>query len=452
MPQELFEVEKERFDLADKRIYHLQGTWPKEYTAKVLLDSTEIEAELSQQERVSALERFQDLDLVSGIRVQMRVHLPEQLGAYKKLKIYAEGAGKSLLWFSIPVKQLIRKQAKPQYFIESVEVEHKTGICRVRGWGAFSQPLDIHLEDKNRKRIPCEIQRLKRVDVQNQYQEMEIEEKCGFFFELHYQDLKEFYIVFEAEGGRTLRLVHLQSAMLAAEKMNGYYQTGTRYLKLHGPVALAGKVAGKIKHRNKAAVIYQKWLPKHLPTKAELEKQRQTHFEWEPKLSVVVPLYKTPEKYLRALVKSLQDQTYANWELCLSDGSGANSPIKELLEQLKAEEPRITVVSHDVQMQISENTTAAIEAASGEFIVFADHDDELTSHALFECVKALNNKKDLEVLYSDEDKMTMDGHKFFQPHFKPDFNIDWLCTVNYICHLFVAKKELIDKVGMLRKE
>ncbi|MFR4063565.1 MAG: glycosyltransferase [Mediterraneibacter faecis] len=101
---------------------------------------------------------------------------------------------------------------------------------------------------------------------------------------------------------------------------------------------------------------------------------------------------------------------------------------------------------------MSENTNAAIEAATGEFVVFADHDDELTAHALYECVKVLNEKPETEVLYSDEDKMTMDGHKFFQPHFKPDYNVDLLCTVNYICHLFVAKKTLIDEVGMLRRE
>ena len=199
-------------------------------------------------------------------------------------------------------------------------------------------------------------------------------------------------------------------------------------------------------------MIYQKWLPKHLPSKAELERQRQEHFSWEPTFSVVVPLYKTPEKYLRALVESLQAQTYGKWELCLSDGSGADSPIRELLKQLQKEEGRIRVIDHQEQLQISENTNAAIEAATGEFVVFADHDDELTAHALYECVKALNEKPETEVLYSDEDKMTMDGHKFFQPHFKPDFNIDLLRSNNYITHFFVVRTNLIRQVGGFRRE
>ena len=110
------------------------------------------------------------------------------------------------------------------------------------------------------------------------------------------------------------------------------------------------------------------------------------------------------------------------------------------------------MIFHEKPLQISENTNAGIEAATGDYIAFADHDDELTPHALFQCVKALNENRDIRILYSDEDKMSMDGHKFFQPHFKPDYNPDLLCTVNYICHLFVVDREIISQVGMLRKE
>lgn len=194
MQQELFEVEKERFDLVDKNIYHLQGTWPKEYMVTATLDGEEVPVTIAQQERVSALERFQDLDLVDGIRIQMELRLPDNLEDYKKLTIYAGNGAQRFLWFSASAKQLVRKQGKPQYFIESVEVEQRTGICRVRGWGAYCQPLDIHLETVDRKLIPCEIQRIKRVDVQNQFKEIDIEDKCGFFFELHYKELKEFYL------------------------------------------------------------------------------------------------------------------------------------------------------------------------------------------------------------------------------------------------------------------
>ena len=199
-------------------------------------------------------------------------------------------------------------------------------------------------------------------------------------------------------------------------------------------------------------INYQKWIRHHLPDRNELEKQKKTSFGYRPKISFVVPLYKTPEKYLRRLTESFQEQTYSNWELCFSDGSGAQSPLTELLKELTAKDNRIKYVSHEEPLQISENTNSAIEIATGDFIAFADHDDELTPNALFECVKAINEKPQTLVIYTDEDKMSMDGHKFFQPHFKPDYNPDLLCTVNYICHLFVVSRKVIEKVGGLRSE
>ena len=122
MQREVFVVEKERFDLSDEKIYHLQGTWPKEHTAAAELDGKSLEVNLKRQERISALERFQDLDLVDAIRVQMEIVLPDKLEQYKKLVVYAKENGKKEVWFSIPVKQLIRRQGMPQYFIESSEV------------------------------------------------------------------------------------------------------------------------------------------------------------------------------------------------------------------------------------------------------------------------------------------------------------------------------------------
>ena len=451
MEKELFEVEKDRFDLKDSSVYRLQGIWQKGYEPVASLDGEKLQVTVSDQERVSALERVKDLDLVNGERIQMEIHLPKNLENYKKLVVRGENSGKSRVWFTASAKQLARRQGKPQYFIESIDVDSNEGVCRVRGWSAFTSPVKIHLEDRNRQPLECEILRMKRVDVQNQFKETEIEEKSGFFFEFYYDKVKEFYIVFEAGNVRTLRMVHLQPQKRLAEKTAVYFRKGSRYLRVHGATGLAEKMFGKVKIRRNRPAEYDKWIAKHLPDRKALAQQRKTVFDYQPKFSIVVPLYKTPEEYLLQLVDSVKAQTYGNWELCLSDGSGKDSPLKEILTGLEKEEKRIRVIRHEEPLRISENTNAAIEAATGDFIVFADHDDELTPDALYECAKVLN-KKEADIIYSDEDKMSMDGHKFFQPHFKPDFNIDLLCTVNYICHLFVVRRELIDKVGMLRRE
>lgn len=452
MPKELFEVEKERFDLQNPMLYRLQGIWPKEYIISAVIDGKELSVQIKPQEKVSAVDRFKDLELISGIRVEVEIELPDNLIDYHKLSIYGSDEGKRFLWFSIPVKDLLKKQNKPHYFLEDINRELGLNTCGIRGWAVYTQPVQVKVTDLEHNEIPCEIQYMNRPDVVDMYDEFDVETKCGFFIELKKIPVKEFLLVFIAGDSRVEKKISMKREQIYLEKSQEYWEKGCRYLKLHGPVELTKKAVSKVKRHRYETIEYSKWLKKHLPSKAELERQRKIKFEWEPKFSIVVPLYKTPEKYLRAMVDSVKQQTYGNWQLCLSDGSGPDSPLQELLAELQRGEPRIKVISHQQPLKISENTNAAIQAADGEFIVFADHDDTLTAHALYECVKALNGNKNLEVLYSDEDKMTMDGHKFFQYHFKPDFNIDLLCTVNYICHLFVAKRELIDRVGVLRPE
>ena len=180
--------------------------------------------------------------------------------------------------------------------------------------------------------------------------------------------------------------------------------------------------------------------------------QKETVFDKQPCFSIVVPLYKTQEKYLKELVESIKGQTYSNWELCLSDGSGGDSPLKEILKELEHSDSRIKVISSKESLQIAENTNAAIDIATGDYIVFADHDDILSVDALYECTKCINENQEVDMIYSDEDKVSMDGQTYFEPHFKPDLNMDLLCSVNYFCHLVVVKRQLLEQAGKLNGE
>lgn len=450
MSREIFEVTKDRFHLQNPCCYILQGTWPKEAKMRAMLDGSEIKSEIQRLEVVSALERFKDPDLMRGERITAAVQLPESLEGYQKLSVYADMPDKTFCWFSVAVKNLEKRRGKPQFFIEEEKIQQ--GFLRIRGWAVADQQVRIQIFNENKEKIQAEILRTERVDVEQMYEEMDHEDKTGFFAELTNLTGKVVYVVFYAGETKSVHVVNLQPTVILRKKIEKYAQKGMRYWKSQGSAALAGKIANKIKTASTREIPYQKWIVRHLPGTKELERQRREKFEYQPKISIVIPLYKTPEKYLRQLVETVKAQTYPNWELCLSDGSGENSPIAELLKSLAASDERIRVISHKEPLQISENTNAGIEIATGDYIAFADHDDELTPHALFECVKALNKNRDIRLLYSDEDKMSMDGHKFFQPHFKPDYNPDLLCTVNYICHLFVVDKKIIDQIGMLRKE
>ena len=450
MAREVFEVTKDRFHLNDPCCYILQGTWPKEAKMRACLDGSEVKAEIQRLEVVSALERFKDPDLMRGERITATVTLPESLEGYHKLTVYADMPDKTISWFAVSIKDLEKRRGKPQFYIEEEKVQQ--GFLRIRGWAVAKDPVRIQIFDENKNKIQAEVLRTERVDVEQLYEEMDNKDKSGFFVELTNLKGKILYMVFYAGNTKSVHIVHLQRAVVLSKKVEKYAKKGLKYWKNQGSAALVDKMVSKVKTASTREIPYQKWIVRHLPGNKELERQRREKFEYQPKISIVVPLYKTPEKYLRQLVDTVKEQTYPNWELCLSDGSGENSPLTSFLKKLEAEDERIRVVYNEKQLQISENTNAGIEIATGDYIAFADHDDELTPHALFECVKALNKNRDICLLYSDEDKMSMDGHKFFQPHFKPDYNPDLLCTVNYICHLFVVKREIIDKVGAFRRE
>ncbi len=450
MAREIFEVTKDRFHLKDPCRYILQGTWPKEAKMRACLDGSQIKAEIRKLEVVSALERFKDPDLMRGERITAEVRLPESLEGFQKLTVYADMPEKTINWFSVSVKELERRRGKPQFFIEEEKVQQ--GFLRIRGWAVADSPVRIQIFDENKQKISAEILRTERVDVEQLYEEMDFPDKTGFFVELTNLTGKLLYMVFYAGETKSVHIVHLKPSVVFRRKIEKYAKKGIRYWKSQGGAALAGKIVSKVKTASTREIPYQKWILRHLPGDRELEKQRHEKFEYQPKISIVVPLYKTPEKYLHQLVESIKAQTYPNWELCLSDGSGADSPLRKTLDALEKSDERIRVIRNETPLRIAENTNAGMEAATGDFIAFADHDDVLTPHALYQCVKAVNENREIRLLYSDEDKMSMDGHKFFQPHFKPDYNPDLLCTVNYICHLFVVRRDVVDQVGLFRPE
>ena len=187
-------------------------------------------------------------------------------------------------------------------------------------------------------------------------------------------------------------------------------------------------------------------------TKEELQGQKLQTFSFMPKISIVVPLYKTPDYFLDCMIESVRKQSYQNWELCLSDGSGNESPIRKKLQEYCEREPRIKVVNNSERLNISANTNKALDLCTGEYVAFMDHDDMLEPDALFCCVEYLNQNSDIDVLYTDEDKISADGRKYFQPHFKSDYNEDLFRSMNYICHFVLVKKELLTQVGGIREQ
>ena len=194
---------------------------------------------------------------------------------------------------------------------------------------------------------------------------------------------------------------------------------------------------------------YKKWIKNNEPNEEELKNQRKTKFKIEPKISIIVPMYNTPCKFFQELVECLIKQTYSNWELCLADGSKNQD---ENLKKIIRSDNRIKYRFLNENKGISGNTNECIKMATGDYIALFDHDDLLPKFALYEIVKTINENPNVEFIYTDEDKISSDSKKRFEPYFKPDFAIDTLRSGNYICHFSVFKKELMDKLEGERSE
>lgn len=221
-------------------------------------------------------------------------------------------------------------------------------------------------------------------------------------------------------------------------------------IKRYGILRTIKKIFARILKRNKRnsksdKEIYQKWILQNEPDEKQLELQKKHKFEIEPKISIVVPMYNTDENFFLELLNSLFAQTYTNWELCLADGSGVQN---ETILAMCIQCDKIKYKFLDENKGISENTNQAIEMATGDYIAFLDHDDCLPPFSLYEIVKTINENPEVEFMYSDEDKIDEKGERF-EPYFKPDFSPETLECHNYITHLVVVKKSLLEKVGKL---
>ncbi|MBQ9302004.1 glycosyltransferase family 2 protein [Butyrivibrio sp.] len=217
--------------------------------------------------------------------------------------------------------------------------------------------------------------------------------------------------------------------------------------------SLKGVIA-KIKYKQIEKKAMTHYGTESFPSEETRREQENTKFEYEPLISILVPLYNTPEKFLRDMVESVLAQTYSNWQLCLADGSDAEHI--ELVSRIVKEyqdkdgKNRISYMKLEKNEGISGNTNHCLELAEGEYIGLFDHDDILHPEVLYWYVKAINEEK-ADYLYCDETTFKGDDiNKMITMHFKPDYAIDNLRANNYICHFSVFKRTLLDGTELFR--
>lgn len=206
-----------------------------------------------------------------------------------------------------------------------------------------------------------------------------------------------------------------------------------------------GGVMTKIKYKANERKAMKHYGTESFPSQEERKAQEETVFPKMVKISILTPLWNTPENFLREMIGSVQAQTYKNWELCLADGSDdAHSYVGRICRELAEKDKRICYMKLEKNEGIAGNTNQCLTQATGEFIGLFDHDDLLHPCALYEYVKAIN-EKNADYVYCDEATFKNgDINQMITMHFKPDYAIDNLRANNYICHFSVFSRELLD--------
>jgi len=212
-------------------------------------------------------------------------------------------------------------------------------------------------------------------------------------------------------------------------------------------------VVAKIKYKKREKLAMKNYGTNSFPNEEERRYEEEYAFEYRPLISILVPLYNTPQNFLSAMMGSVKDQTYKNWQLCLADGSDEqHSYVKEYCLKMAEADERISYKKLEKNEGISGNTNKCLEMAKGEYIALFDHDDILHPSVLYEYVKAIN-EKNADYLYCDETTFAGDDiNRMLTMHFKPDYAPDNLRANNYICHFSCFKRELLEGTELFRSK
>ncbi|MBX9629207.1 MAG: glycosyltransferase family 2 protein [Burkholderiales bacterium] len=198
--------------------------------------------------------------------------------------------------------------------------------------------------------------------------------------------------------------------------------------------------------------IYAKWVAATALTTADIERMRESidSFSRKPRFSIAVPVYNVDARWLESVVASVRAQVYPYWELCLADDASTEPHIRPMLERFCRDDARIRAVFRQQNGHISEATNSAIEIATGDYVVLVDNDDEIAPESLFEFARVIDREGLVDMIYSDEDKLSVGGDRF-EPFFKPHWSPEYLETCMYTAHLACYRTDLFRAVGGFRK-
>ena len=324
-----------------------------------------------------------------------------------------------------------------KYRFENIKVTD--GCLNLDGWAVGESPeqsVTITATSSEGRSIPAKITRMSRNDVSNAVFGDTFSNEYGFTVVYPLAANENTYLILQC-GNEEKRIT-------LNEKSIKVIQYGIK-LKRFIVYAIQGKTFDSVRNRGIDYEMFRTLSKRYTGLKIKYTEQ-------SPKFSIIIPLYETPERYLKELLESIQNQSYEKFEVCLADGSRRGKDVSAIVQEYRYKDERFKYKRLAENKGIAGNTNEALSMAEGDFIVLCDHDDLLEKDALYWLAEAIQKEPECDCLYSDEDKIDENSERYFDPHFKPDYNIDLLCSVNYICHVFAVRKSLCDEYGGFRSE
>lgn len=385
------------------------------------------------------------------INIVGTINVPMNVMRKKKFNLVGEMNGKK----TIRGHYIINRDTSGfVYNLEKV-IYRDNGSVDIEGWAIDKSPVKVRFITGNGNELPVE--KKYRKDLYSSWPELNEEDlNAGFKVTVPKEEANNYpwKLIFEYSHGVFERQFTKRTSVKESWKADGGVKRAIarsyEIAREQGIRALVSRLYFEIKSGRVKTLAYQKWIEKLEPDKEELKNESEQYKKIERNklilFSIVVPVYKPAEKHLKALIDSIKNQTYENWELVLAD-AGGNS-----FAHLTSGDNRVRYIPLQKNAGISANTNEAIKNAKGDWIVFVDHDDTIAPDALFRIFNAIEKNTDVGYVYTDEDKISSDGKKRYEPVFKTDYNPDLLCSLNYISHLSAAKKDLLDKVGYLNPD
>lgn len=338
-------------------------------------------------------------------------------------------------------------------------VSSNNGITEVRGW-TFTSNLDFpeiqikNITDNNTSEFS-----LRNTKFQELIDDsiLSKDQMYGFVLSFIKEEGKEYSI--ELKNGNNIKSLPLTSFFsernetkklsigtalkrISPKMMKRFFE----YLKENG----IKETVYKILFGMQEEFDYDAWFRRNRILDEELERQKKIVFPYAPKISILVPTFNTPKDLLIEMIESVRNQSYANWQLCIADGSDRDET-KNIIKEYVSKDNRIVVSWLDKNYGISGNTNKALELADGEYTALFDHDDVLELNALYEVVSSLQEVHH-DIVYTDEDKLNGKTLQYEDPNFKSDYNEDLLLSHNYITHFFVVKTNILREVGGFNSE